>query len=361
MPDVRQCVLRALHGAQRVPDGVLSVTTAIEWTDETWNPVTGCTKVSPGCKFCYAERVADRFWLDQYPLVMDDQEYRMRHRRFTDVQIHADRLDKPLRWRGQPRRVFVNSMSDLFHEAVPDEFIGRVFGVMRGASEHAFQILTKRPERMRQFVAWYGEGPWPCEEDRDRWPLPNVWLGVSAEDQERADERIPLLLQTPAAVRFLSVEPLLGPVDLTKWLPFFFPFPGELRRLGEERATQTNDDGSVLVQMTDGGIAVRPALNWVIVGGESGGSPERALVERCETSVWANVHRANRDACEGCGGTGWSPKPEALAWVRALRDQCVGAGVPFFFKQWGGVTPKAGGCILDGKVWHEFPDGPGRR
>ena len=344
----------------------------IEWTDSTWSPVTGCTKVSPGCKFCYAERVAKRYW---------------GARKFTDVKIHPDRLDQPLRW-CRSRRVFVNSMSDLFHEAVSDEFLDQVFAVMarsdgtklsgrprvkRLLSAHTFQVLTKRPERMARYlsdpetpyrvastVAKSYVGFYPARGGCDwspwkPWPLPNVWLGVSVEDQARADERIPWLLQTPAAVRFLSVEPLLGPVDLTKWLPFFFSFPGHLRRLGDERAMQTNDDGSVLVQTADGGIAVRPALDWVIVGGESGGPPERALVERCATSAWANFHGAARKGCEACSGTGWAPKPEARTWVRSLRDQCVAAGVPFFYKQWGGPTPKAGGRMLEGREWNEYP------
>ena len=302
--------------------------TEIEWATDVWNPVTGCTKVSPGCKFCYAERVTERWGREK----------------FTDVRLHADRLDAPLLWR-KPRRVFVNSMSDLFHERVPTRFLAEVFDVIAASPHHVFQVLTKRPERMRvaveEEIPYYAGMKMPGDTalstslEVGAWPLPNLWAGVSVEDQPRTS-RIDWLLKTPAAVRFLSIEPLLEPVDIRKWLVIPKGLSGYLT------------------------VTEKP-INWVIVGGESGGSPERALVERCETSVWANVHRANRDACEGCGGTGWSPKPEALAWVRALRDQCVGAGVPFFFKQWGGVTPKAGGCILDGKVWHEFPDGPGRR
>ena len=179
--------------------------TSIEWCDTTWNPVTGCTKVSPGCAHCYAEGIAKRLW---------------KGRPFEDVRVHADRVNQPYRWR-KPRRVFVNSMSDLFHEDVPFRFIDAVFHVMRETPKHTYQILTKRPDRMRLYMR-----------DTRARSLPNVWLGVSVENQRMADERIPLLLDTLAAVRFLSVEPLLGPVNLHPWL--------------------------------SGGI------NWVIVGGESG-------------------------------------------------------------------------------------------
>jgi protein gp37 len=254
--------------------------TKIEWTDSTWSPVTGCTKVSPGCKHCYAETVAERFWakqysevgpsgrsLDEYPvhqeeeLVMDGLS---RRRRFTDVWMHPDRLDEPLRWR-KPRRVFVNSMSDLFHEDVPDGFVMRVLNVMAQTPHHTYQILTKRPGRMRSFFSRWadltgedfdpklvcgpeetrkahpsprgqlfasmlesmGEPPAGCAyptfdwlDGMIRWPatFEHIWLGVSVENQETADERIPLLLQTPAIIRFVSCEPLLGPIDLSRWL-----------------------------------------------------------------------------------------------------------------------------------------------
>ncbi len=193
--------------------------TTIEWTDATWNVVTGCTKVSAGCTHCYAERLFPR----PYP-----------GRAFTDVQCHPERLEQPLHWR-KPRKVFVNSMSDLFHEAVPDAFLDQVFAVMALCPRHVFQILTKRPEQMRLYMdtapGWVGEAIQVLRQDTKPvlplphgqggepwWPLPNVWLGVSAEDQQRADERIPVLLDTPAAVRFVSAEPLLSSVDLSKWL-----------------------------------------------------------------------------------------------------------------------------------------------
>lgn len=245
----------------------MSDKTKIEWTDATWNPVTGCSKVSPGCKHCYAER--DWARLVHMPAFAG--------RAFTDVACHPERLDQPLRWK-KPRRVFVNSMSDLFHESVPVEFIAQLFDVMARCPQHTFQILTKRPARM-QFL---------LRSEWDRKPLPNVWLGVSIEDQATADERIPLLLQTPAAVRWVSAEPLLGPVDLY-WL-----WSKQVKRHG-------------LGQPLPVGMYAK--LNWVVVGGESG---PRA-------------------------------RPMHPQWARDLRDQCAAAGVPFLFKQWGEWFPSSFG------------------
>jgi protein gp37 len=230
----------------------------IEWTDATWNPVTGCTKVSPGCKNCYAERLAVRLRAMGNP----------RYRNGFAVTLHPGQLTLPLRWR-HPRRVFVNSMSDLFHEAVPDEYIRSIFDVMVEARWHTFQILTKRSARL---AALAPELPWP----------PNVWQGVSVESA-RYTRRIADLQSVPAAVRFLSVEPLLGAIPK---LPL---------------------DG----------------IRWVIVGGESGSGR----------------------------------RPMAAEWARDVRDQCVRAGVAFFFKQWGGRTPKAGGRLLDGRTWDDAPAG----
>jgi protein gp37 len=201
----------------------------IEWTDATWNPVRGCALVSAGCTNCYAMRVAHRFSGDSQPYAGLTKLTSHGPVWTGDVTLWPDVLDVPLRWR-RPRRIFVNSMSDLFHEDVPEEFIDKVFAVMALSPQHTFQILTKRPVRMRDYLLtvqnddkdfnrWSNAGveitDSPCAviDDAD-WPLPNVWLGVSVEDQATADERIPLLLQTPAAVRFLSCEPLLGPVDL---------------------------------------------------------------------------------------------------------------------------------------------------
>jgi protein gp37 len=230
--------------------------TGIEWTDATWNPVTGCTKISPGCKNCYAERLALRLQAMGNP----------RYRKAFEVTLHHDLLTLPIRWR-RPKRIFVNSMSDLYHEAIPEDFIREVFDVMARADWHVFQILTKRSERLASLALRL---PW----------TPNIWQGVSVESA-RYMTRIDHLRTVPAAVRFLSIEPLLGPIPN---LPLH-------------------------------------DIDWVIVGGESG--PGRRLM--------------------------------APAWVREIRDQCVGAGVPFFFKQWGGRTPKAAGRLLDRRTWDEMP------
>ena len=167
----------------------------IEWTDRVWNPVTGCTKVSHGCKNCYAESIANRFWGD---------------RKFTDVLCHEDRLALPGSWK-KGKMIFVNSMSDLFHDDVQDDFIDRVYKVMAENKQHTFQVLTKRPERMLEYYKKVYGGKDMLYED----VIPNIWLGVSVEDQKSADERIPLLLKTPAAIRWLSVEPLLDEIDIS--------------------------------------------------------------------------------------------------------------------------------------------------
>lgn len=281
----------------------------IEWTDATWNPVTGCTKVSPGCAYCYAEGVADRFWAKQYAAVPDgigsDANYvsTWRPRRFTDLLTHDDRLDQPFRWR-KPRRTFVNSMSDLFHEAVPDKFIDQVLAVMALAPQHQFQVLTKRAVRMRDYflsqpsggrqqavvkaaVSLLPEGarvPWLANYD-GVWPLQNCWLGVSVENQRMADERIPLLRQTVAAVRFLSCEPLLEALDIRAYLE------GD-----EEHGTPFSGAPTV-----GGCVKWTPPVDWVIVGGESG--PQS---RRCD-----------------------------LVWIRSIVEQCKAAAVPCFVKQLG--------------------------
>lgn len=315
--------------------------TSIEWTDASWNPVTGCKEISPGCANCYAARLAATR-LKNHPdyqglAILREPQIRDaectgdlsdgRKPRWTgEVRLHPDRLEEPLHWR-KPRKIFVCDMSDLFHEAVPAEFIVHVFAVMSRASQHTFQVLTKRPERMRAFLSraknWEGwmtldgeapigyGGQSPIFASSVRWPLPNVWIGVSVENQHFADERIPALLATPAAVRFISAEPLLGPIFLknyghSPWNPF-----------------------------------------WVICGGESGPGA----------------------------------RPMYPDWARSLRDQCQAAGVPFFFKQWGGYVPcsvccgnnhvhesirpdgvmakvgkKKAGRLLDGREWNEFPN-----
>ena len=263
----------------------MSDKSAIEWTDATWNPVTGCTKVSPGCDHCYAETFAERF------RGVPGHHFE----RGFDVTLRPERLDQPLRWR-RPRRIFVNSMSDLFHDDVPDSFIATVFDVMRSAPQHTFQVLTKRHGRMRSLLRKWtpitGTPPWVFT---GPWPLPNVWLGVSVEDQHWADIRIPALLQTPAAIRWISAEPLLGPVTF-RWASW------------EPVRDRDHLDGL-------------RRLDWVVVGGESG-----------------------RGA-----------RPMDPEWARSLRDQCQQAGVPFLFKQWGGTNKKATGRELDGRTWDEYP------
>ena len=284
------------------------MTTKIEWTDATWNPVTGCTKVSAGCKNCYAERLAPKVFAGQ-KVFYSGPGSESRPRIFTDVLMHPSRLDAPLHWK-KPRRVFVNSMSDLFHEDVPDEFIDTVFAVMckccrrfdnQDLYAHTFQILTKRAERMQRYMAdpkrtervfiACDKTPLCGRASPPPWPLPNVWLGVSVEDQSTADERIPLLLQTPAAVRFLSCEPLLGPIDLTD--------------VGQDRDgygfTVNALTGEPDAPKCIGALMSHSAISWVIAGGESG-----------------------RKA-----------RPSHPDWFRSLRDQCAAVGVPFFFKQWG--------------------------
>lgn len=177
----------------------MSSKSSIEWTDATWNPVTGCTKVSQGCKNCYAETWANRKM---------GEFSKEKNRGFTDIICHEDKLDIPLKWI-KPKKIFVNSMSDLFHEKVPFEFILKVFKVMQECKQHTFQILTKRPERMKEFMNEYFS-----TKDYMGNPNPNVWLGVSVEDQKTANERIPILLQIPAQVRWISAEPLLGEIDI---------------------------------------------------------------------------------------------------------------------------------------------------
>lgn len=234
----------------------MALNSVIEWTGSTWNPVTGCSKLGAGCEHCYAERMARRLQ------AMGQANYT---NGFT-VSLHEHMLERPLRW-SKPRIIFVNSMSDLFHKDVPISYIERVFDVMRRAHWHCFQVLTKRAERLAEL------------DSRLNW-LPNIWMGVSVE-MERYRSRIDCLRKTTAHVKFLSLEPLLGP------LPYL-----DLE-----------------------------GIDWVIVGGESG--PEA--------------------------------RPMNSEWVINIRDQCLRARVPFFFKQWGGVNKKKAGRLLEGRVWDELP------
>lgn len=278
----------------------MSDKTGIAWTNATWNPVTGCTKVSQGCKHCYAEREWAR-------LSANPKATAYYGRAFTDIRCHPDRLTEgPIRWR-KPRMIFVNSMSDLFHEQVPFEFIDEVFEVINCSPMHKFQILTKRPERMLEYFQ-RSEIAWAVEDG----PLDNVWLGVSVEDQATADERIPLLLQTPATVRWVSAEPLLGAVDLERvaW-PTKCGHRVDVLRGGYWNKAHCIALGpSVDIGESKGGFTNHsdfPAtLDWVVCGGESGGPNARPM------------------------------HPD---WAEDLQSQCEEAGVPFFFKQWGEWCP----------------------
>lgn len=265
----------------------MSGPSTIEWTDATWNPVTGCTKLSPGCDHCYAETMHERF---------------NGKGSFANVKVRSERLHLPLKWRA-PKRIFVNSMSDLFHKDVPTEFIAEVFAVMAFAERHTFQVLTKRHARMRSLLSDDGFREDVVARARQReqfmrtgsgaavmaqldslrmWPLPNVWVGVSVENQHWADIRIPALLDTPAAVRWISAEPLLGPIDLRN----------------------VADDPQRPMPGWDALVSF-PHLDWVVVGGESGPGA----------------------------------RPMHPDWVRQLRDDCASTGVPFLFKQWGAWVP----------------------
>ena len=309
--------------------------THIEWTDSTWNPITGCSVVSAGCKHCYAMRLAGTR-LRHHPSRAGLTRPTAAGPVWTgDVRLNTDSLDQPLHWK-KPRRIFVCAHSDLFHPNVPNDWIDLIFVAMSLAPQHTFQILTKRPARM---LDWFQSNPYErilgladiirasrphlCSvgiSDPNITPWPNVWLGVSVEGQATTDERIPLLLQTPAAVRFISAEPLLGPIGLARHFPHVH--------------------------------GMRNDRFWVIAGGESGPGA----------------------------------RPSHTDWFRSLRDQCRAAGVPFFFKQWGSWTPedcmcqiqwrphfmvsaptpgkpgvmfrcgkRAAGRLLDGREWSEYP------
>ena len=297
---------------------------SIEWTDATWNIITGCTLVDEGCRNCYAAHL-----IASWPAIGNHPSRKGLARKnaaggakFTgEVRFNEQWLDQPLRWK-KPRRIFVCAHGDLFHESVPDEWIDRVFAVMALAPQHTFQVLTKRPERAREYLTAFGQsgaldifvrgggrllraannatrniGRLSFDPVR-KWPLPNVWLGTSASDQASADLRIPPLLDTPAAVRFLSAEPLLGPVDLTLDGLACLPCPNAANGLNMDPTTGAYECCS---RCDHTGIGDEWGLDWVIVGGESG---PRA-------------------------------RPMHPDWARSLRDQCVAAGVPFFFKQWG--------------------------
>ena len=223
--------------------------------------MTGCTKISPGCAYCYAERITLRFKRGG-PFLPG----------MTTIRLHHDRLDAPAKWK-TPKLVFVNSMSDLFHDEIPFDFVEEVFSRMAKYNQHTYQVLTKRPERMLEYLQWSNNRDWPS----------HVWAGVSVENQYWADRRIPLLTRIPAKIRFLSVEPLLKSIELRGYLN---------------------------------------QIQWVIVGGESG------------------PHS----------------RPMKAEWVERIRKDCIDAGVPFFFKQWGGRHNKAAGRELNQQTWEEMPE-----
>lgn len=261
--------------------------TKIEWTDATWNIITGCSVVSAGCKNCYAMKLAGTR-LQHHPsragLTVDTSNGPVWN---GQVRFNEQWLDQPLEWK-RPRMIFVCAHGDLFHESVPDEWIDKIFIIMAMAPHHKFQVLTKRPERMKEYLS-------SSKGNVNRlfaWPLDNVWLGVSVENQEAADERIPLLLETPAAVRWISAEPLLGPVSF-RWASWH-----DYNKMGGHHHL----DGM-------------KGIDWVVAGGESG----------------------------------LNARPIHPEWAQNLRDQCNEAGVAFLFKQWGEWKP----ISQDGDDWHD--------
>jgi protein gp37 len=298
----------------------------IEWTEATWNPVVGCSVVSPGCTNCYAMRMANRLAANPAtPHYAGTVEPSKAGPVWTGKLAMAPEkaLTAPLR-RRKPTMYFVNSMGDLFHEDVPDDWIDRVFAVMALCPQHTFQVLTKRANRMRAYVTDREDREIGRAQDRQLTGphpvpvLPNAWLGVSAEDQVRADDRIPDLLATPAAVRFVSAEPLLGPVDLRRLAATggtIRPYRALVDAL--DGTCQSRDHAS-----TDW-FKLPAKIDWVIVGGESG---------------------------KGA-------RPMHPHWARSLRDQCAAAGVPFFFKQWGEFRPRIYCLPIEDDDVNIWPDG----
>lgn len=336
----------------------MSDKTKIEWTDATWNPITGCSIVSSGCKNCYAMKLAGTR-LQHHPsragLTAETKTGPVWN---GQVRFNQEWLDQPLKWR-KPRMIFVCAHGDLFHENIPDEWIARVFAVMRSAPQHTFQVLTKRPERMwswlnqcAQWDGWITHNGQPVEKayngdgiivaDANNWPLKNVWLGVSVEDQKQVAKRIKPLLMSPASVRFISAEPLLSEINLKHIQTYSYASSEDVLNAFTGIMQSYRHDG--------GGMSELPGkIHWVIAGGESGDNA----------------------------------RPMNPRWARDLRDQCQTSGIAFFFKQWGnwveyagrgqadykrnpivdvGGTPmmrvakKEAGRLLDGREWNEIPE-----
>lgn len=299
--------------------------TKIEWSDATWSPVSGCSHISDGCRACFAEAMARRFNKDWKPWTKENAAH--------NVRLHPERLDQPLHWR-KPKKIFVCSVSDLFHDEVPDEFIACVFAVMVRARRHTFQILTKRPERMLNLLSssrfndpmngWIARcliprkvEHWYHDPHLFTWPLSNVLPGVTVENDRNRD-RIDWLLKTPAAKRFVSIEPMLGPINLE---PYIWPtcWHWDNKYLSPQDAIAEGAYAERKPQALVG--ANRTFLDWVIVGSESG--PHRRETE--------------------------------IGWARGIRDQCIAAHVPFFLKQLHIDGKKVSNPELDGRTWEEMP------
>jgi protein gp37 len=368
----------------------MSDKTGIEWTDATWNPVTGCTEVSPGCDHCYAKTFAERW--------RGTEGHYFEHG--FDVQLRPDKLDQPLRWK-KPRKIFVNSMSDLFHDSVPDDYIAQVFAIMAMASQHTFQVLTKRHARMRSLLSstefwtqvgahgrgiaferaagrYPASGPMALTADSSAWghwtaaqPLPNVWLGVSTENQQWADIRIPALLDTPAAVRFVSAEPLLGWLELTDDLLYRpTPCPDGCPCVRPQDADRNDCACGGPCCMSYEWNDRKPDLHWVITGGESGrgarpAHPDwfREIRNRCQSEGIAYLHKQHGE---------WVPERMLLHANNAPaaflsddgRTRLLVNGKPTAPPMSRGdditmrrVGKKAAGRELDGRTWDQYPTG----
>ena len=370
----------------------------IEWCDATWNPVTGCSPISAGCEHCYAARMVKRFPHLHSCASPDDRPA------FNRIVNHIGRLDIPLHWK-KPRKIFVCSMGDLFHKGSDLNWILAIYNIMRNCPQHIFMVLTKRPESAREFYFWNGK------DDTFNLSLPNLWLGVTCENQEMADKRIPILLQIPAAKRFVSYEPGLGPIDISELIGYNVVHETKnernvslsvsaiggigdrqkrkcLANEGQAREPMERWDDNNSVQKTEsrtrygtvstgssndelekGGSVGSPiglgSLQWSNTDrsnhqsqereqeGQSAGEFRTGNLFRADTSFDKSIGTSQKEGSSGkiswviCGPeTGPGARPMNLDWARSLRDQCVAARVPFFYKR----------GELDGKLWHQFPE-----